>query len=241
MKQRWATARTEAFSDGVLAIAITLLVLDLSVPSENFANLWEGIAEEWPSYLAYVTSFLTIGGIWLSHHGMFSRLRYVNRRVMQLNLVLLMATSLLPFPTKLVAEAINQPDAERAAVIFYGLVLLTISLLVSALWRTVARDPELLGDDVDPAVVTRIALTSTPSIAFYAVVILVAIVAPQIAAFGYLAIAIAAVVSARGTDRIDADDPGNDHAVGPATGVPLSVEPPFDGPAPEPPAPLAGA
>ncbi len=203
---RWATGRTEAFSDGVFAIAITLLVLELSVPEADREDLWRGIAGQWPSYLGYATSFLTIGGIWLSHHAMFSRLRFVNRRIIQLNLLLLMTVSFLPFPTKLVAESISEADVERPAVVFYGLVLLAISMVLAAMWRTVARTPELLEDEVDPAEVSRIALAAAPSMGFYAVVIAVAVVAPQVAAFGYLAIAVIAVLTARGED-VGADPP----------------------------------
>jgi uncharacterized membrane protein len=197
---RWATGRTEAFSDGVFAIAITLLVLELSVPDDQRDNLWQGIADQWPSYLGYATSFLTIGGIWMSHHALFSRLAYVSRRLAQANLLLLMLVSFMPFPTRLVAESIADPNAERAAVVFYGGVLLTISTVIAGMWRVVARDPELLEDGVDADEVNRIALAATPSLAFYLAVIGVAIVAPQVAAFGYLAIAIAAVVTARGED-----------------------------------------
>jgi uncharacterized membrane protein len=96
------------------AIAITLLVLELSVPESAFHDLWRGIAHEWPSYLAYVTSFLTIGGIWLAHHGTFRRLQYANGELMLINLLLLMATSFLPYPTKLMAEAIRDEDAARS-------------------------------------------------------------------------------------------------------------------------------
>ena len=130
---RWGTGRIEAFSDGVFAIAITLLILEIGVPEAAFDNLWRGIVDQWPSYLAYATSFLTIGGIWLAHHGIFRRLQYANQRVMLINLLLLMAVSFLPFPTKLMAEAIHDTSAERAAVIFYGGSLLVISLLVGAL------------------------------------------------------------------------------------------------------------
>jgi uncharacterized membrane protein len=132
----------------VFAIAITLLVLDVRVPSAGFDNLWHGIAHEWPAYLGYVTSFLTIGGIWLAHHGIFRRLQYVNDQVMRSNLLLLMAVSFLPYPTRLVAEAIRDSDAERAAVVFYGASLLVIALLVGALWGAVVRDRSLMRPDV---------------------------------------------------------------------------------------------
>jgi uncharacterized membrane protein len=86
MEDRWDTGRTEAFSDGVFAIAITLLILEVSVPHSEFGNLWRGIAHQWPSYLAYATSFITIGAIWLVHHGIFRRLQYANSWVMRINL-----------------------------------------------------------------------------------------------------------------------------------------------------------
>jgi TMEM175 potassium channel family protein len=130
---RWETGRIEAFSDGVFAIAITLLVLDIRVPVSELDNLWRGIVHEWPAYLGYATSFLTIGGIWLAHHGIFRRLLYANDPVMRINLLLLMAVSFLPYPTRLVADTIRNEDAERAAVIFYGLSLLAISALFGAL------------------------------------------------------------------------------------------------------------
>jgi uncharacterized membrane protein len=118
MGDRWGTGRVEAFSDGVFAIAITLLVLEISVPESGFDDLWKGIADQWPSYLGYATSFLTVGGLWLIHHGIFRRLAGTDVVVMRLNILLLMLVSFLPFPTKLVAEAIDLTSAERAAVIF---------------------------------------------------------------------------------------------------------------------------
>lgn len=204
--QRWETGRTEAFSDGVFAIAITLLVLDIGIPGEEFDDLWSAIFHEWPAYLGYVTSFLTIGAIWLAHHAVFRRLRYANASVMRVNLLLLMAVSFLPFPTRLVAEAIRDESAERAAAIFYGLALLAIALLLSALWGVVARDRELLVPEVSDEEVNAILLASTPSIGFYAGAIGVAVVAPQVAAFGYLLIAVVAVLRARG-DEAPAEQP----------------------------------
>jgi uncharacterized membrane protein len=198
MGDRWGTGRLEAFSDGVFAIAITLLVLEISVPESDFDDLWKGIADQWPSYLGYATSFLTVGGLWLIHHGIFRRLASADVMVMRLNLLLLMLVSFLPFPTKLVAEAIDLTSAERAAVIFYGLVLLAISVVISALWRYVADHRHLLKPDVSDEDVAAITLLTAPSMGFYLVVVLFALVAPEIAAFGYLAIAVVAVFRTRG-------------------------------------------
>lgn len=184
----------------MLAIAITLLVLDLGVPESEFDDLWRGILDEWPAYLAYVTSFLTIGGIWLAHHGIFVRLQYVDRRLMRLNLLLLMVVSFLPFPTRLAAAAYHDTDAERAAVVFYGLTLLAVSAVMGALWSAAARDRDLLRPELEQAEVAELLRATTPSVGFFVVATAVAIVAPHIAAFGYLVIAILLVATARGDE-----------------------------------------
>jgi len=195
---QWDTGRTEAFSDGVFAIAITLLILEVNVPETAFDNLWRGIFDQWPSYLAYATSFITIGGIWLAHHGLFRRLQFANRRLMLINLGLLMTVSFLPFPTKLMAEAIHNSDAERAAVIFYGATLLVISSLLSALSASVTLDRHLLKPEVDDDEITAITRAATPNIGFYVAVIVLAALAPVVAVFGFLVVAIAAVLRAKG-------------------------------------------
>lgn len=74
MNRQWDTGRTEAFSDGVLGVAITLLVLDINIPQSQVKHFWYSIVHLWPTYLAYLTSFATIGGLWLAHHGIFARL-----------------------------------------------------------------------------------------------------------------------------------------------------------------------
>ncbi len=163
---RWDPGRIEAFSDGVFAFAITLLVLDIAVPESEFNHLWRAIADQWPSYLGYATSFLTVGGIWMVHHAVFRRVQYANRRVMTVNLVLLMAVAFLPFPTKLVAEAIRDSSAERSAVIFYGAWLLVISQIFSALWASVASDRGLLKPGVSEKEVNAIARVTTPNLGF---------------------------------------------------------------------------
>jgi uncharacterized membrane protein len=201
VENRWGTNRLEAFSDGVFAIAITLLVLDIRVPPGEFDNLWHGIAQAWPEYLAYATSFITIGGLWLVHHGIIRRLQFANARVMQVNILLLMAVSFLPFPTRLVAEAIHNEDAERAAVIFYGLSLLVIQILLGTLWAVAARDRSLIRPQVSDNEVSAMLRQTTPGIGFYTLVIVFAILAPKVAAFGYLAIAVLAVMRARGDEH----------------------------------------
>ena len=205
-KGRWGTGRIEAFSDGVFAIAITLLVLEIGVPEGDLDDLWAGIADQWPSYFAYVTSFLTIGAIWMAHHAIFRRLKSADATVMKVNLLLLMLVSFLPFPTKLLAQTIDAPSEETAAVIFYGFVLLAISITTSLLWRYIASNRDLLEPGVSDEEIKGIANLTSPSIGFYAAVIVLALFAPQVAAVGFLLIAVVNVFRQRG-----------DHSAAPST------------------------
>jgi TMEM175 potassium channel family protein len=205
---RWETSRIEAFSDGVFAIAITLLVLDIGVPQSAFDNLWRGFADQWPSYLAYATSFITIGGIWMLHHGVFRRLRYADNLVMRINLLLLMAVSFLLFPTRLVAEAITSGSAERAAVVIYGASLLLISLTFGALSYAIGRDPDLLEPGVTAGEVRALVRAVQPNAGFYVGFTFLAGAAPRVAAFGFLLSSLAGVMRARG----DLTGPGREPA-----------------------------
>src|SRR5207253_4462242 len=110
--------RLEAFSDGVFAIAATLLVLAFTITASR--NLGHDLLNLWPTYLAYATSFLTIGIIWMNHHFCVETMARVDRTLMFLNLLLLMTVSFLPFPTRLVAESIQQHAGERPAVVAYA-------------------------------------------------------------------------------------------------------------------------
>ena len=114
------TRRLEAFSDGVLAIAITLLVLDLTVPTRaqlavGGRTLGQALAAQWPSYAAYVVSFLTIGVIWINHHAMLRRLVSVDHTLLMLNLLLLMFIGVLPFTTSLMAAYLRSNQGQHHA------------------------------------------------------------------------------------------------------------------------------
>lgn len=197
METRWGMRRVEDFSDGVFAIAITLLVLDLAVPERELEQSWRAIPHEWPGYLAYLTSFATIGGIWLAHNGIFRRLQAVNSKLMRLNLLLLLATSFLPFPTRLAAESIRSTTAERAAIIFYGLCLLAVSVILGALWTVASRDRTLLRPEVTDADIQALTLTTAPNVGFYVGATVLAIFFPRAAALVYLIIALVSVFRAR--------------------------------------------
>jgi uncharacterized membrane protein len=141
------TNRLEAFSDGVLAIAITLLVIEIHPPeihqSETLAHaLWA----QWPSYLAYMVSFLTIGVVWLNHHRIFTQVHRVDGPLLVLNLNLLLWTALIPFPTAVVAEYLQAGgELAQTAVALYGAVFLLVGLTFGGLFAWVTRDDRLLG------------------------------------------------------------------------------------------------
>jgi uncharacterized membrane protein len=195
MAHRIESGRVEAFSDAVFSIAATLLVLEIAVPESAFDDLWGGIADQWPSYLAYGTSFLTIGALWLAHHALFRRTASVDSVIVRLNLLLLMAVAFMPFPTQLVAEAISRTSAERAAVLFYGATLFVVSFLFTAMGRYLVVNHELLEADARSDVQGLVARLA-PSLGFYLAILLLALLAPQVAAFGFLAVAVNAVVRA---------------------------------------------
>jgi len=200
---RWSTGRVEAFSDGVLAIAITLLVLEIDVDPSGYAHLWRALADEWPSYLAYVTSFLTIGGVWIAHHALFSRLAYVDPVLMRLNLLLLMTVSFLPFPTALMADALRGSDAtERTAVIVYGGVAAVIELLIATASRYASGRPELLREGAEPPSRTDRARGGVRAVLYGLALVAGMLIFPKLAAFGYAVVAALAVLSPRGEGRL---------------------------------------
>ena len=187
------TTRMEAFSDGVFAIAITLLVLEIGVPDGSEADLLGAVADQWPSYLAYLVSFATIGAIWLKHTVITEYLTRASSALVRLNLLLLLVVSFLPFPTRLVAEHIHADEAERVAATVYGVNLLLASALVGLLWRYAARE-RLLRPDATDRELTALGLQLVPSLGGYLVMILVGLVVPLLAVLGYLAIAVYIIV-----------------------------------------------
>jgi uncharacterized membrane protein len=145
------TTRVEAFSDGVFAIAITLLVLNIHVPDpESEAGLAHALAAQWPSYAAYAVSFMTIGIIWINHHVMFRRLKVVDHGVLIWNLVLLMCVGALPFTTALMAAYLKEGQGENLAASIYSGSLLVMTLVFAGTNHHVLfRKAKLLSADVD--------------------------------------------------------------------------------------------
>ncbi len=140
------TSRLEAFSDGVFAIAATLLVLELRVPPET-TDLPAALLRLWPAYAAYLVSFLTIGIIWVNHHTLLEHCRRVDRRFLYLNLLLLVAVGIVPFPTALVDQYILSERGATAALVVYGLGAVLIAMAFTGVFLYATHDQRLVGDD----------------------------------------------------------------------------------------------
>jgi uncharacterized membrane protein len=195
-REELAVGRLEAFSDAVFAIAITLIVLELSISPRDGDHLLSSILHHWSSYLAYLTSFLTIGVVWLQHSAITHTLRAADATLYRINLLLLLLVSFLPFPTKIVVEFIAEGGPERVAAVFYGLTMLAISLALLLFGRYVAKERWLVKDQVEADAVES-AMRHSPSFVLYLVGIGVSLVLPTAGIAIYLASAVSRALSAR--------------------------------------------
>jgi TMEM175 potassium channel family protein len=182
-------ARFSAFSDGVFAIAITLLVLELAIPAGSGDRLLRAVLDQWPSYLGYVVSFFTIGAVWIAHVAVNERLERASSWLLRLNLVLLFFVAFLPFPTRLIDEYVHEASGERVAVTFYGLVLLAMNVALTAEWRYAVAAHQVQGD-ADPESIRALTDKLTPSLGFYVVALAVGLLYPIAAVILYLIIAV---------------------------------------------------
>jgi uncharacterized membrane protein len=189
--------RLEAFSDGVFAIAITLLVLEIGVPLAAEKNLVGALADEWPSYLAYVISFLTIGWVWIGHAAITSHLERADGLFVRLNLLLLLVVAFLPYPTRIMAEYFGKSEPERVAVVFYGFVLLAIAAFISALWRYAKNAKELLRGEVTDEELAALTAKSTPGLILLLLSTAVGFVFPTLGALCFLGVSAFLVIPFR--------------------------------------------
>ncbi|HLZ71656.1 MAG TPA: TMEM175 family protein [Dehalococcoidia bacterium] len=171
------TGRLEAFSDGVFAVAITLLVLDLKVPpaGEGARRLGPALLDQWPAYLGYAGSFLSILIMWVNHHQMFRRIARVDHGLLFFNGLLLMAVTVVPFTTSLLSEYIGHREERLAAVLYCGTFVL-ISLFWNLVWRYAAWRHRLLHSDLDEAAVARLSRRNAVGPPVYAAAVAVAVV-----------------------------------------------------------------
>jgi uncharacterized membrane protein len=142
--------RVEAFSDGVFAVAITILVFNVIPPKVASGQLWHALGEQWPTYAAYVASFMTVGIMWINHHAMFMRISHVDRPLLILNLLLLMVIVLVPFPTSLMGQYVpaGGADARAAATVYAGLAVV-ISLCFTSIWLYTLTHPAVMVPGID--------------------------------------------------------------------------------------------
>jgi uncharacterized membrane protein len=144
------TGRLEAFSDGVFAVAITLLVLNIKIPSQILADkdLWPLLSSQWPMLVAYITSFATVGIMWINHNRLFQQIKHADTGLHLLNLLLLLSIVILPVPTALSAEYLIRLDQHAAAIIYCETFFL-MSCSFDLLWYYAAHHNRLLGKDTD--------------------------------------------------------------------------------------------
>jgi uncharacterized membrane protein len=201
-------ARIETFSDGVIAIAITLLVLDIHVPDPAGAGSLAGrLAHEWPSYVAYVVSFVTIGIIWINHSAMLRRIVAVDHSILFLNLLLLMTIAVLPFSTALMAAYLKSANGQHLAAVIYGGSYLLMGLAFFVMHQHLLRAKvALLDERMTPEVRRRVLRRNAIGLVPYGIATLAAVVSP------YITLVICAVVAAfyalPGTTRGTPEDLG---------------------------------
>ena len=191
--------RMEGFSDGVFGFAMTLLVADLALHPPG--TPLQQVLHAWPAYLAYLTSFLTIGGAWLAHNALTEQLARIDQLFLRLNLLVLLAVVFLPFPTRLVAEALANTSRERVYVTMYGLTLLAIRLLGSLL-DAYARYEHLYSQAGEGEELQSTQRKFLPAVIGYVIAIIIGLLLPVVAAALYAGLAVYLVVPFREATRV---------------------------------------
>ena len=181
------TSRLEAFSDGIFAIAATLLVLEFGLSAHQH-DLGSALLHLWPAYLAYVTSFVTIGIIWMNHHFCLETIARADRTLMFANVLLLLTVAFLPFPTRLVAEYLQRPG-EQTAVYAYDATFVLMAVLFNLWWRYARGGRRLIGDAVPESALRAIDRAFTPGVPMYGAAFLLAFWSPLASVVFTLAIA----------------------------------------------------
>jgi len=180
------TDRLETFADGVLAIAATLLILNVDTQiGQHQQDLAHRLLEIWPSYAGYAVSFITIGIIWVNHHSLMTQVDHADRIFLFLNVFLLLVVAFIPFPTRLIAEHI-QEDGATAAAVSYGINLTLVAVMFNLTWFYASGGGgRLLRPDHDPDAVKGISRSYRPAPYIYAVMTLIAFFAPVAAVLLY--------------------------------------------------------
>ncbi len=194
------TDRLESFSDGVFAFAITLLVLNLYDPTtRGTEDLLRGLADEWPTFFASATSFMTILVMWMNHHNMFNYIRRVSREFMLLNGVLLLFVVITPFTTQLVSEHLlhHNTDAGVAASVYAGMLFL-LAVVWNFLWHNASTHHNLIRSDVPQPQIRRVAREYLFGPIFYGLAFLMAFISAIAAVIIVILIAVFYAVTVTG-------------------------------------------
>ena len=202
----WADpARAIAFSDGVLAIIITLLVLDLRPPDSQSGQLLTSLLNQWPTYLAYIASYLYVGVVWTNHKAVFRHIRAMDTGLHWVNLAVLFTTGLLPFPTAVMAEAIgggNLAD-EQTAVGLYALIGTVLCVSWLLFFHYLSRHPEVLQREDDDVFFANERLRAVVGAALYAIAgVLGYLITPALALAIFIALPIFYAITSEGLDRL---------------------------------------
>ena len=180
------TARLETFSDGVFAIAATLLILEIRLPERG--ALTHELLHLWPSYGAYAISFITIGIMRINHHAVFEQIDRINRTFLVINVLFLMVIAFIPFPTHVLAAHLHHEA--RPAAFFYGLTMVLMACMYVCVWFYAARGRRLIAADADPRRVAGISRAFLPGIPIYTAATLSALVSAWLAVVLFAAIAL---------------------------------------------------
>ena len=181
------TGRIEAFSDGVVAVAITLLILDIHVPDVQ-TGLLQALLNQWPNYLGYVTSFLVIVIFWANHHNMFRNIYQVDYALLLINALFLMCIAFIPFATALLTQYITSTTEQHTAAIVYGATLLLNGILFNAIWWYAVWERRLVRRDLDAQAVRRITKGYLFGMPFYALAIVLSLINVELSLAFYILI-----------------------------------------------------
>ena len=204
-----STGRTEAFSDGVMAIAITLLILNVRVDAGYATGhgLLRALGHEWPAYLAYLTAFVTIAIMWLNHHALFDKIARIDRPLAWTNLVLLLTVSVLPFPTAVVADYVQAGGLNaKVAVAAYGFVSMVNGVSWMVAWDHLSCNPQLLNAPFDGPYALLERRRAAVGVATYAVATAIAWLVPVVALLLYLGMAVFYAATSFGSPTPVRDD-----------------------------------
>jgi uncharacterized membrane protein len=185
-----STSRLEAFSDGVFAVAITLLVLQFVDPGAKNGELLSKLLGQWPQLATYGASFLTIGVIWVNHHTIFRGIREIDRTIQFINLVLLLLVVLVPYPTQLLGRYLNSGENGSVAAAFYAIVMTAMSISFQVLVAYALTHPKLLRPEIKATSVRSVLPRFAVGLVTYAVAIGLAFVSATlvVALFAFTAI-----------------------------------------------------